>query len=160
MQLKVPNKISYIFFNAQKITKNFFIFLALISIIFSSCLTQAAPADDYGKYGLDKTVSKVDNISSQDITKKPSLPSLLGQFTGVMMSTIGLAFFVIMIYGGFSWMTARGNEAEVEKAKKMITSGFWGLVVILVAYAATYFRVSGDQSMRGIFWWDDKSYGE
>lgn len=141
------------------IIKKIYIILIFIPFIFSGFLVQAE--GDYGRYGLDKTISHVDQIpdNSPD-NPPPSLPSLLGQMAGVMMSTLGISFFTLMIYGGFSWMIARGNEAEVEKAKKIITNGFWGLVVVFIAYAITWFRVGGDQTMRGIFWWDDSSYGE
>lgn len=134
-----------------------FIFSILFSLIFTIFTTPLAKANDYGRYGLDKTVSKVEQIPKDK--PNPSLASLLGQMTGIMMSTLGISFFTLMVYGGFSWMIARGDEEEVRKAKKVITSGFWGLLVILIAYAVTWFRVGGDQSMRGIFWWEDASYG-
>ena len=140
----------------MEIFKKFYIIFIFVSFIFSGLLVQA---EDYGRYGLDKTISKVEQIKN-DPAKTPSLPSLLGQMTGVMMSALGISFFTLMIYGGFSWMIARGNEAEVEKAKKIITNGFWGLVVVFIAYAITWFRVGGDETMRGIFWWDDSSYGQ
>jgi len=44
-----------------------------------------------------------------------------------------------MIYGGFIWMIARGNEGEVTKAKDLIQAAIIGLVVVLAAYAITQF---------------------
>jgi len=42
-----------------------------------------------------------------------------------------------MIYAGYLWMLARGNEQEVEKAKNIIIYAVIGLVVVLSAYAIT-----------------------
>ena len=46
-----------------------------------------------------------------------------------------------MIYGGFMWMQARGNEEYVRKAKEIIWSAVIGLVIIGAAYALTTFIV-------------------
>jgi len=44
---------------------------------------------------------------------------------------------MLVIYGGFLWMTARGNEQQVTKAKDLIISAVIGLVIVLAAYAIT-----------------------
>ena len=49
---------------------------------------------------------------------------------------------VIIIYGGFLWMTAGGNDEKVGEAKKWIFGGIIGLVFILSAYAIASFVIS------------------
>ncbi|MBI4812330.1 hypothetical protein HY798_02705 [Candidatus Falkowbacteria bacterium] len=44
-----------------------------------------------------------------------------------------------MIYGGYTWMTASGNEQQVEKAKGIIKNAVIGLIVVLAAYVVTAF---------------------
>ena len=44
-----------------------------------------------------------------------------------------------MIYGGFVWMTARGNTQAVDTAKDLIYSAVIGLIIVLAAYAITTF---------------------
>jgi ABC-type phosphate transport system auxiliary subunit len=44
-----------------------------------------------------------------------------------------------MIVAGFQWMTAAGNETKVEKALSMIKTAVIGLIIVLAAYAITYF---------------------
>ena len=39
------------------------------------------------------------------------LPSTIGKIVGILLSFVGVLFFLLMIYGGIIWMTARGNEA-------------------------------------------------
>jgi hypothetical protein len=55
------------------------------------------------------------------------------------MGLLGIVAVVIILIGGFKWMTAGGNEEQVGEAKKWIFSGVIGLAIILSAYAlATY----------------------
>lgn len=59
----------------------------------------------------------------------------------VALSLLGIVAVVIILAGGFTWMTAGGNEENVEKAKKMIFAGVIGLAIILSAYAIAKFVV-------------------
>ena len=54
---------------------------------------------------------------------------------------LGVLFMILMIYGGYIWMFARGNDQEVEKAKNILIAALAGLVVIVMAYAISYFVV-------------------
>ncbi|MFA5061575.1 MAG: hypothetical protein WC526_00275 [Patescibacteria group bacterium] len=55
------------------------------------------------------------------------------------MGLLGIVAVVIILIGGFIWMTAGGNEEKTSDAKKWIFSGIIGLAIILAAYAlATY----------------------
>jgi hypothetical protein len=57
------------------------------------------------------------------------------------LSFLGVLFLILMIYGGFLWMTARGNEAQVTKSKDLMTAAVIGLIIILISYAISYFVV-------------------
>lgn len=57
----------------------------------------------------------------------------------VLLGLLGIIFVVIVIYGGFLWMTAGGNDEQVGKAKSWIFSGVIGLAIILSSYAITLF---------------------
>lgn len=59
----------------------------------------------------------------------------------VALSLLGLVTVVIMIWAGFEWMTAGGNEEKVENAKRRITQAVIGLAIVLSAYAITNFVV-------------------
>lgn len=55
------------------------------------------------------------------------------------MGLLGIVAVVIILIGGFKWMTAGGNDEQTGEAKKWIFSGIIGLAIILSAYAlATY----------------------
>lgn len=57
----------------------------------------------------------------------------------VFLSILGTIFFVLMIYAGFLWMTAGGEEDPVNKSKQIITYAVIGLIIILSAYSITNF---------------------
>lgn len=59
----------------------------------------------------------------------------------VALGLIGIIAVVIMISGGFIWMTSFGNDEKVSKAKSMILMGIVGLAIILTAYALTTFVI-------------------
>lgn len=57
----------------------------------------------------------------------------------VALGFLGIIAVVIVLFGGFKWMTAAGNEDKVEEAKKILGAGVIGLVIVLAAWAlATY----------------------
>ena len=107
-----------------------FIVLAFV-FIFSSVVL----AED--KYGLEATTKegfgKVPSEAEADI------PSIIGTIVGALLSFIGILFFVLVIYGGYLWMTARGNEEQVGKSISIITQAAIGLIIVAAAYLITRF---------------------
>lgn len=66
----------------------------------------------------------------------------IAQIIRVAMGLLGIVAVVIILIGGFKWMTAGGNEDQVGEAKKWIFSGVIGLAIILSAYALTSFIIT------------------
>jgi hypothetical protein len=60
----------------------------------------------------------------------------------VAMGFLGIIAVIIILLGGFKWMTAAGNDEKVKEAKKLIVSGIIGLVIILSAYAIANFVIT------------------
>ena len=60
----------------------------------------------------------------------------------LLMGFLGIIAIIIMLYGGFVWLTSAGNEEKVGQAKKIITAGVIGLVVIFISYALATFVIS------------------
>lgn len=66
-----------------------------------------------------------------------TLPQAIGYLVGIGLSLMGVFFLVLIIYAGYTWMVARGNAPEVEKAKSTIINATMGLVIVLSAYGIT-----------------------
>ncbi|MFA6588297.1 MAG: pilin [Patescibacteria group bacterium] len=56
-----------------------------------------------------------------------------------VLGLLGLIAVIMILYGGFIWLTAGGNEDKVDSAKKIISSACIGLVVVLLAWAIVNF---------------------
>jgi len=59
----------------------------------------------------------------------------------VALGFLGVLAILIILWGGFRWMTAGGSEDQIGEAKKIIIAGIIGLAVILTALAITNFVV-------------------
>ena len=66
----------------------------------------------------------------------------IASIINVALGLLGIIAVVIVLAGGFTWMTAAGNEEKVDKAKKMIFAGIIGLAIILSAYAIARFVIT------------------
>lgn len=58
------------------------------------------------------------------------------------MGLLGIVVVGIVVYAGFLWMTASGNEEKVGMAKRMITQATIGLILILLAYSIADFIIT------------------
>lgn len=52
-------------------------------------------------------------------------------------ASMGIVFFILMVYSGIVWMTARGEEDRVTKARETIIAATIGLTIVVSAYAVT-----------------------
>lgn len=69
------------------------------------------------------------------------LPKLVGTIINIFLSIMGVLFTVLMVYGGYTWMTSYGAEAKVTKAKNLIVDAVIGLIIVMAAYAISSFVV-------------------
>lgn len=118
----------FLFFINSVKRKKIIVFFVIILAFF--IMGQGVLADDYG---LGESANKAfdDNIPF----KEGGLAVAIGRIVGAALAFIGIVFFILIIYGGFTWMTARGNEEKVTKAKELIINASIGLVIVLAAYA-------------------------
>ena len=108
------------------------LFLALASVAL-------APLTSHAQLG------KLENIGGQayGVTGHAESPAATaGRVINVALSLVGIVFLVLMLYGGYLWMIARGKEERLNKAKETIEAAIIGLIIVLAAYGITYFVVS------------------
>ena len=76
-----------------------------------------------------------------DESQGAKIDTIISTIIAAVLSFLGVIFLMLMVYGGFLWMNARGNEQQVTKAKDLITAAIIGLVIVLAAYAISYFII-------------------
>ncbi len=65
----------------------------------------------------------------------------IGGIIKVALSFLGVIAIVIVLIGGFKYMTAGGKDDKTKDAKNWIISGIIGIAIILSAYAITTFVI-------------------
>jgi len=89
-------------------------------------------------FSLENSGTIVDNAgTSAGLSNTWDLPTLIGRFISIALGILGLVFVVYVVYAGFLYLTAQGEETNVKKAKKMLSQAVIGLVLIVSAYAIT-----------------------
>ncbi len=101
----------------------------------------AAPIAYASDYGLGATAG------AAGLNQQGDVATIIGNIIGTGLSLISVLFFIMMIYGGIMWMTARGKDDVSKKALDTIFAAIIGIIIVLSAYAITTFvfkSVSGD----------------
>lgn len=60
---------------------------------------------------------------------------IVGLLLNVLLAFLGVMFLILIIVAGLRWMTARGDEQQVEQSKTTIKNALLGLLVVVGAYA-------------------------
>ncbi len=111
--------------------------VAVLSPAVSLAQTSPGPVGDTGKVLLDQldTAGQASKLSAKD----PRL--VVADVIKTVLSILGLVFLIMVVYAGFLWMTAMGEEKKVENAQNIIKMAVIGLAVILLSYSITLFIV-------------------
>ena len=70
------------------------------------------------------------------------LRTIIFTIINVILGFLSIVAVLIILWGGFKWMTASGNEDQIEEAKKMIIAGIVGLAVIFTSFAIATFVIN------------------
>lgn len=68
-----------------------------------------------------------------------NLGYIIASLISGFLALIALIFIVLMVLSGFRWMTSAGNEETIKKSQDTIKNSLIGLVIVLAAWAITYF---------------------
>lgn len=89
--------------------------------------------DDFGLDPLESLTIKTDETDARVV---------IIRIINLALTFLGLIAVILILWGGFKWMTAGGNDESVEAAKKIIIAAVIGLAIILSAYAIANFFIS------------------
>ncbi len=79
--------------------------------------------------------------STSGVGAGTQLASIISGIIGAALSLLGVIFLVLIVYSGYVYLTAGGDESKVEKAKHTITRSIIGLAIVLCAFAISVFVV-------------------
>ena len=107
----------------KKLLKQALVFLTLLVLV-TPVVVLAAGSDPFG-------TAKLDNLTVKNET---DVPNIVVNLINLVLGFLALIAVVIVLIGGFEWMTAGGNDDKVKTAQKRLQYGLIGLVIIFVAY--------------------------
>jgi hypothetical protein len=68
--------------------------------------------------------------------------TIAAKIINIALGILGILAVVLILLGGFKWMTAAGNEEQIEEAKKILIGGVIGLVIILASWGLATFIIN------------------
>lgn len=82
-------------------------------------------------------LSKLKTVAGGGYNTSPDqgLMTVVGVIIQAALGLLGAIFIIIMVIAGYKWMTASGNEQNVEKAQSMIKRAIIGLIITLSSWA-------------------------
>ncbi|MFB6181292.1 MAG: pilin [Candidatus Magasanikbacteria bacterium] len=112
--------------------------IGVISALFFGALIGAPLQSTSAETNADFGVNTINNTTKLG---SAGLVETVTQIINVALGLLGIIAVVIILWGGFKWMTAGGNEENVEEARKIIFQGIIGLAIILGAWSITQFVI-------------------
>lgn len=84
-------------------------------------------------------------VSSSVAPYTSAVEKLLSNILAFLSIVGGLMFLIYFLLGGLNWITAGGDQGKVDMAKKYMTGGAIGLIIIALSYSISYIvsRVTG-----------------
>jgi phage shock protein PspC (stress-responsive transcriptional regulator) len=80
--------------------------------------------------------------SNLGLSTEQNVKAVIANIIRVLLGFLGLIAVVLVLYAGFQWMTAAGNEEKVATAQSTLRAGLIGLVIILAAFAIASFIIN------------------
>lgn len=112
------------------------LFLASLLLMPMVAAAQGSAADPYG----------INDMVNAKLGTK-NLRDTITSIINIVLGFLGILATLLILYGGFIWMTSQGNSEGIDKAKGIISAGVIGLVVIFVAYAISRFILGSLQNV-------------
>lgn len=112
------------------------LFWGMVLVVFLFLLPAVAMAETgpLENYGLE--------AASEFGLGSAGLVETITRIIQVILGVLGILAVLLILYAGYIWMTAGGDGAKVEKAKKVIINATIGLVIIFSAFAIVSFVIS------------------
>ncbi len=112
--------------------------IAMAAVIMLPALASNAQVDE-NTAKLFGGSERADALKSGSLGGDRDPRDIAASVINVIMGFLGIVAVVIILLGGFKWMTAAGSEDKIDEAKKLLAAGVIGLVIILSAWGIATF---------------------
>src|SRR3989339_179160 len=115
-----------------------FVNIVLMLIMASVVLLPTVAA--VGAPNINDLTGKVASVAGYDTSVTTnSVSRTIGQLIKGVIGFVGTIFLALTVYAGILWMTASGNDQQVDKALGIIKTAVIGFVITMSAYSIVTF---------------------
>lgn len=111
---------------------------ALFVVLFLSAVPAGAAVKDAILGGESETSKLLTKLSSNVSTIK-SPGQITAEVLQVVLGFLGLVGVIMIIYAGFLWLTAGGEEDKAKRGSTLLFQAIIGTFIVLAAYTITVF---------------------
>lgn len=116
--------------------------LGALFTLLASCVFYVVPADAAIRDAIlgpgSETNVLLTNLSG-DVTTIKSPGQVVFGVIQVILGFLGIIGVIMMMYAGFLWLTASGEEEKAKKGRTLLFQAVIGTLIVLSAYTVTYF---------------------
>ncbi|PKM91166.1 hypothetical protein CVU82_03905 [Candidatus Falkowbacteria bacterium HGW-Falkowbacteria-1] len=130
----------------MKIKALFFLnFLIILTILFTSVSfvnAQENPKPNPGYVpapAASNIKGQADAFRGTSGLQSAEAKNIVASIIKTALSLLGIIFLILMIFSGYQWMMAGGNEEQITTAKGRIKNAVIGIIIVVMAYAITAF---------------------
>ena len=119
--------------------KLLFLLLMLVLIPLHSGLAQSGESTDLVD-GIRSTLA--DTFAAAGYSGEQNIfdPRVIAvNIINAVLGVFGVAFTALLVYGGWLWMTAAGNQDHVDRAKKVLQWAVIGIAIVIVSLSIGVF---------------------
>jgi len=117
----------------KKIIKQILILICLIAVLI-------LPYFVFAQETMMGELKKVGGEGGYDIgANQYTVSQIAGTVVKAFLGLLGVIFIILMLFAGYNWMTAGGDEEKITKAKNTIKTAIIGLIIVVGAWAIWYF---------------------
>ncbi len=96
--------------------------------------------------GLGTTIKGNINNATTPFSQK-DITVVIGIIINAVLGVIGVVFLILLVYAGFRWLLAKGEDGEIKKARGLIEHSIIGLVIIVGCFVVVRFVLSALQKV-------------
>ncbi len=126
----------WIMIHLKPIWTKFTVIMGVTTVFFCLLFSTPIVAHAQSATGANDTLSQGVQVIQQPLgLASTDIRVVISSIIKIALGLLGIIFVLLVIYGGFLYMTAGGNEEQIASAKKVLMNATIGLIIILSAYS-------------------------
>lgn len=124
--------------------KKLFLTLGIALILATPTLALGSSVLENALYkGPDSETGKLLNKFEPEGASKIKTPGVITfEVLQIILGFLGIVGVIMMIYAGFLWITAGGEEEKAKQGRTILFQAIIGILIVLAAYTITYFIIN------------------